>query len=138
MSMTTELIDRLRQHADTFAKSGFAVDGLVKDYREAADTIQLLSEKLHTSQMERSSQYYNDGWIPVEERFPLLRGAYKISNDVIITNGFEIYMGYLVERKGKIFWHYYGSDIEVGIKDDDNDVTAWMPLPKPYQPKDGE
>lgn len=52
MSMTTELIKRLRQHADTFAKSGFAVDGLVKDYREAADTIQLLSEKLHASQTE--------------------------------------------------------------------------------------
>lgn len=52
MSMITELIERLRQHADTFAKSGFAVDGLVKDYREAADTIQLLSEKLHSSQTE--------------------------------------------------------------------------------------
>lgn len=52
MSMTTELIERLRQHADTFEKTGFAVDGLVKDYREAADTIQLLSEKLHTSQTE--------------------------------------------------------------------------------------
>lgn len=52
MSMITELIDRLRQHADTFAKSGFAVDGLVNDYREAADTIQLLSEKLHASQTE--------------------------------------------------------------------------------------
>ena len=50
--MTTELIERLRQHADTFEKSGFAVDGLIKDYREAADTIQLLSEKLHASQTE--------------------------------------------------------------------------------------
>ena len=52
MSMTTELIKRLRQHADTFEKSGFAVDGLVRDYRESADTIQFLSEKLHASQTE--------------------------------------------------------------------------------------
>lgn len=52
MSITAELIERLRQHADTFEKSGFAVDGLIKDYREAADTIQCLSEKLHASQTE--------------------------------------------------------------------------------------
>jgi len=72
-------------------------------------------------------------WIPVSERLPLLRGTYKISDDVLITNGFEIDMGYLVERKGKIFWHYYGGDFEVGIKDEDNDATAWMPLPEPYK-----
>jgi len=76
-------------------------------------------------------------WIPVSERLPLLRGTYKISDDVLITNGFEIDMGYLVERKGKIFWHYYGGDFEVGIKDEDNDATAWMPLPEPYK-KGGE
>lgn len=76
-------------------------------------------------------------WIPVSERLPVLRGTYKISDDVLITNGFEIDMGYLVERKGKIFWHYYGSEYEVGIKDEDNDATAWMPLPEPYK-KGGE
>lgn len=75
-------------------------------------------------------------WIPVSERLPLLRGLHKISDDVLITNGFEIDMGYLVERKGKIFWHYYGSEHEVGIKDEDNDARAWMPLPdlpEPYK-----
>ena len=72
-------------------------------------------------------------WIHVSERLPLLRGSYKISDDVLITNGYENYMGYLVERKGKIFWHFYGSDIEVGINDKDNDVIAWMPLPEPYK-----
>jgi len=71
-------------------------------------------------------------WIPVSERLPLFR-LYKVSDDVLITNGYEIDMGYLVERKGKIFWHYYGGDIEVGIKDEDNDAIAWMPLPKPYK-----
>lgn len=72
-------------------------------------------------------------WIPVSERLPVLRGTYKISDDVLITNGYEIDMGYLVERTGKIFWHYYGSEYEVGIKDEDNDATAWMPLPEPYK-----
>ena len=72
-------------------------------------------------------------WIPVSERLPLFLNTCKISDDVLITNGYEIDMGYLVERKGKIFWHYYGSELEVGIKDEDNDATAWMPLPEPYK-----
>ena len=72
-------------------------------------------------------------WIPVSDRLPVLRGMLKISDDVLITNGFENDMGYLVERKGKIFWHYYGGECEVGIKDEDNDAIAWMPLPEPYK-----
>ncbi len=80
------------------------------------------------------SDFKNNGeWIPCSERLPVLSGKYKISDDVLITNGFEIGMGYLVERKGKIFWHYYGSDFEVDVKDEDNDATAWMPLPLPYK-----
>ena len=71
-------------------------------------------------------------WIPVTERLPVLK-TYKLSDDVLITNGYEIEMGYLVERNGKIFWHYYGSDYDFGIKDEDNDAIAWMPLPEPYK-----
>lgn len=70
-------------------------------------------------------------WIPVSERLPLLRGIHKISDDVLITNGYEIDMGYLVNRKGRIFWHFYGSELEFDIKGKDNDVTAWIPLPLP-------
>ena len=76
-------------------------------------------------------------WIPVSERLPLLRGLHKIFDDVLITNGFEIDMGYLVKRKEKIFWHYYGSEYEVAIKDEDNDEIAWMPLPEPYKAERG-
>ena len=83
-------------------------------------------------QAESLEQEPKTGWIPVGERLPLLRGLAKISDDVLITNGYENDMGYLVKRKGKIFWHYYGSEYEVGIKDEDNDATAWMPLPEPY------
>ena len=72
-------------------------------------------------------------WVPVSERLPALVFRYKISDDVLITDGYEIYMGYLVERNGKIFWHYYGSDYEFGIKDENNDAIAWMPLPTPYK-----
>ena len=100
------------------------------------------SEESHTAMMMAanalSSSENPNKWIPVSERLPLLRGLYKISNDVLVTNGYEIDMGYLVERKGKIFWHYYGDEYEVGIKDEDNDAIAWMPLPEPYQAESEE
>ncbi len=80
---------------------------------------------------------HENKWILVSDRLPVLRGMLKISDDVLITNGFENDMGYLVERKGKIFWHYYGGEYEVGIKDEDNDAIAWMPLPEPYKVESG-
>lgn len=125
MSMTTELIERLKN----FAKDYETVDtDTVMVLNEAAYTIQLLSEKLHASQMERSSQYYHGGWIPCEERLPepntavltcIDTGANKTYclaywNDV--RNGWEEWIGYdLIEK-------------ERGYK-----VLAWlacMPLPE--------
>ena len=72
-------------------------------------------------------------WIPVSERLPLLKGSYEKSDDVLITDGDEIDIGYLVNRTGEIVWHYYGSEYEVSVKDEDNDAIAWMPLPEPYK-----
>ena len=37
-----EFIEKLREKADTFEKSGCAVDGIVKDYRKSADVIEKL------------------------------------------------------------------------------------------------
>ena len=96
-----------------------------------------LFNEQHFEALDMAISALKGEWIPVSERLPVLRGTYKISDDVLITNGFEIDMGYLVERKGKIFWHYYGGESEVGIKDEDNDATAWMPLPEPYKAEKG-
>ena len=54
MSLISKQINELREYA--------------KLINDAADTIEMLSAKLHASQMERSSQYYNDGWVPVDEK----------------------------------------------------------------------
>lgn len=40
-----EFIEKLREKADVFEKSGCAVDGIVKDYRKSADMIEELYEK---------------------------------------------------------------------------------------------
>ena len=136
MSMITELIERLRQHADTFAKSGFAVDGLVKDYREAADTIQLLSEKLHASQMERSSQYYHSGWIPVSERLPEKYGEYLVT---WTADGLKRSFLCLAECEVLEYDHEKNRFNVKWTLDEYTEayknpmVTAWMPLPEPYK-----
>ena len=63
-SLISKQIDALRAYAKD--RKG----ELAKLINDAADTIEVLSAKLHASQMERSSQYYHDGWIPCSERLP--------------------------------------------------------------------
>lgn len=55
-------------------------------------------------------------WIPCEERLPD-RNKY-----VLVTSNGEINIGKRIEWR---WMDYYGDKLK--------DVTAWMPLPKPYQ-----
>ena len=61
MSLISKQIDELRAYAKD------SNGELAKLINDAADTIEELSTKLHASNMERSSQYYNDGWIPCSD-----------------------------------------------------------------------
>ena len=77
MSMISEFVKELREKSALFSKSYFAVAGIAKDYKEAADIIEELSAKLAGANKERSEQYYKDvpdtnvgKWIPVSERLP--------------------------------------------------------------------
>lgn len=59
MSMISEQIQALRDLSAVYIGNG-----LPKVFAEAADTIEELSAKLADVNMERSTAYYNDGWIP--------------------------------------------------------------------------
>ena len=88
--------------------------------------------------MERSSQYYNGGWIPVSERLPkenTLDDGYVEPTDYVLVWGDHGNYGvskYLGNRKSKI-------ENPNGYKDwMDLDwimqkPIAWMPLPEPYK-----
>ena len=114
MSMISEQVRRLREFAKTlkYADEYNLVNG-------AADTIEELSAKLHKSQMERSNQYYNGGWIPVSERLPEKNDVYLVAVNSwgCPTRDVDGFMAH-TDRK----WEVYG-----------NKVVAWMPLPEPYK-----
>lgn len=123
MSMTTELIDRLKQHATELHNNLIIINErienqCVKDMREAAEVIEELSLKLHNSQMERSCQFYHGGWIPVSERLP----EYDENIFVCDIDG-DIYFTHKSHLTNK-YYDSFGNDIK--------NVLAWMPLPEPY------
>ncbi len=128
MSMILEQIKRLRQKAELFRKSGCATDGIVKEFEDAADTIEELSKKLHNSQMERSTQYYNGGWILCDERLPEEPfGCLVTIIDSVPSTGedFENLLPCPVGYDGEQWNDADGEEIPF-------DVIAWMPLPEPY------
>ena len=141
MSLTSKQIDELRAYAKD--RNG----ELAKLITDAADTIEMLSAKLHASQMERSSQYYHGGWIPCSERLP------EDIRPVIVTwknTDPASYYQYIVGKhftgtacykNGK--WYWYSSTTEDMLSeygrydseefDEAIECIAWMPLPEPYR-----
>lgn len=134
MSLISEQVRRLREFAKTlkYADEYNLVNG-------AADTIEELSAKLHKSQMERSSQYYNGGWIPVSERLPRASEIVLLSlPEHTMVDGEEC-------SPCVICGHYIGGNSEEwGISDGTTvgyglvaykhcKPIAWMPLPEAYQ-----
>ena len=119
MSIINELIKRLRERSDYFEWSGCAVNGVIKDLRQAADTIEELSAKLHNANMERSTAYYNNGWIPCSERLPEKNDVYlvAINSYGCPTRDVDGFSSQSVRK-----WEMYGKS-----------VIAWMPLPEPYK-----
>lgn len=122
MSMTTELIDRLRQHADLLKEMGFDPDGMVmNDYKEAIGTI-ILSEKLCDSR--------KDGWISCDEKSP------EYDKEILLqTKDFGVVVGIYSkvnicgENKDVYLVHYsIATDRMASVE-----VTAWMPLPERYK-----
>ena len=136
MSLTSKQIDELRSYAKD--RKG----ELAKMINDAADTIELLSAKLSAANMERSTQYYNDGWIPFVERMPAVNEqvwlTIKGSDCIAFQDGESIED--VMNRIGKLRWvtqGYLGSDGWYGSDGWPMMVTpiAWMPIkwPEPWR-----
>lgn len=121
--MITELVERLRKNSALLEITFSTAENL----REAADVIEELSTKLQAANMERSSQYYNGGWIPVSERLPEDR------REVLVT-------AYWHETYQVMMASYYGDGLwwcvpfnNCGEHMQRLNPIAWMPLPPSYQ-----
>ena len=114
MSLISKQIDELRAYAKDRKCE------LAKMINDAADTIEVLSAKLHASNMERSSQYYNNGWIPCNEMLPDEYGEYLVTKRTFGWNCEEYVSNDIA---------YFDND---GFHKADT-VIAWKPLPEPYK-----
>lgn len=124
MSMITEQIKSLREAANIWYE--FKVSDLLN---KAADTIEQLAAKVRAANMERSTAYYNGGWIPVKERLP------ENKTYVLVTIGIPGRQPHA--RSGWYqdgFFHNDNGDV---WRATDIEVKAWMPLPEPYR-EDGD
>ncbi len=125
MSLISEQIQELRNLAEDL-KCEYEEDDVVRVLQVAADTIETLSAKLASANMERSSAYYNGVWIPCNERLPEITIEDRYSEDMLVV--LKWYDGDITYSVG---WYN-----KSGVWNEDCEnckVIAWMPLPKQYK-----
>ena len=98
---------------------------------------------IHTHRFDKANQIIHDAlsaeaeWIPCSERLPEAEDMYQPPEQRYLCQ-LEAYgerkFCVLSRLKGAIspFWDWYGVAVH------DSEVTAWMPLPKPYKGGDAE
>lgn len=148
MSMISEFVKELREKSALFSKSDFAVAGIAKDYKEAADIIEELSAKLARANKERSEQYHKDipdtnvgKWIPVSEKLPEERDWYL----AVFKEPYTGFIGLPYIADYLLGDHTPYTTKEGWIIKDCTDIkdsceyfkelecVAWQPLPEPYK-----
>lgn len=137
MSIISEQVKELRYKADIYNTVGSAWElnraeakRLQEMLRQAADTIESLSAKLQTANMERSAEDCGGGWIPCKDRLP------EDCVDVLVWFEYFRYGEYnrLFQTKGiSYMWNGMWSGFvngESGWRQ--LRIIAWQPLPEDY------
>lgn len=140
-SMISEQIKQLKEESKYLQKD--QEKRLASILFQAADTIEALSAKLASANMERSDRYYGGGWIACKDRTPDKQGLYIIH---VITGTGEDYVGtwiyqqgvhlsgrqtYIDDKQGYWASPYSGDPVNEYLT---QNVIAWQPLPEPYLP----
>ena len=103
------------------------IDGMIERYKENP-RLEVVDICYGLNQAKRIIRnHMTGGWIPVEERLP------GIGRKVLISfryTGWQPVIAFLSEEHRWIMLQ--GMQ---GYNDVTHDVSAWMPLPKPYHPK---
>lgn len=132
MSMITELVKKLRESAEFV----MLPDYVCRILSQAADTIEELSAKVAQQNMEKSSQYYNGGWIDVSDVLPNDKDEYlryfPVIAKGIIDGGTRDGEEILCVGLGKyIDWEKeWEIEIPIKIKNCPQKVLAWCRTPE--------
>lgn len=118
--MISELVNKLKEESEWH---DFTEPRLARLLKEAANTIEEHSAKLQRLNMERSTQFYNNGWILCSERLPEKAGFYVVTKR---QKSGEIQVALGSYRPLFNEWSGNGNFKE---------VLAWIPLPEPYNPE---
>ena len=127
MSMLSEQVKELKTVANKLTIGhNIAISEAIRQFRAAADTIEALSAKVAATNMERSTVYYNGGWIPCSERLP------EVEQDVLLSfRSLDVRVGYRANTED--FFYVYGEEYITF-----ENTLAWMPLPKPYKESEND
>jgi len=140
MSMIEHEIENLKEIREELVNNpelDCDINSLAKEWTKyidsAIDTIKTQSEKIYAYAMERSSMYYNGGWIPCGDRLPedfyFVLLQYNPSEDVNeILIGYHAPKGEYLPQKEIDTWFANGEYIT-----NTDDVIAWRPLPELFE-----
>lgn len=136
MSLIQREIEQLKVLKRLIIKDGITIEALTGKATEethekqasiidsVVDTIRTLSAKVASDNAERSSQYYNGGWIPTSELLPSDNAEVIAQfddpdcvNDYIDFAYYDNYCHKWISRCGGLSYS----------------VKAWMPLPRAYR-----
>lgn len=135
MSMISKLVDDLKRYAETYAMNEeqiFRNPHLGVLLNQAADTIEELSAKLETANMERSSAYYGGEWIACSERLPIgdryqtrIDGQNYYKHLLTSTNETDVPIC--------IGWYDQENETWYDIEGFAFNPVAWCELPEPFK-----
>ena len=113
-----------------------AIKWLIKPARTSTDIGEIKAKEIEAYNVAIEALKAEVEWIPCSERLPKAEDMYQPPEQRYLcqleAHGVRKFC-VLSRLKGAVspFWDWYGVAVH------DSDVTAWMPLPKPYR-EDGE
>lgn len=87
-------------------------------------------EKLAEQNMERSTDYYNGGWIPCSERLPEDDEMVLVTDKDGMVYPEILWYGYANPDDEKMCFHRWDDEMYNLYR---VNAVAWMPLPEPYK-----
>ena len=112
--MISEFVKKLREKADLFEKSKFAVCGIVNDYREAAELIEALENHIQQMQKNNHCSCESEEDIGLVDHPAHYQGKYECIEEMIALFGVEAVKAFC---RCNVYKYRYRADRKNGRED---------------------